>query len=713
MKNDRAHRQQPDDPLRPNFKQELGKYRVSSRSLWSDPSWILDSHRVRSDSEVTIKWAVALSTGDLLTDAKYHQLLDWLKKMVWSLMVSPGDGYRPMSPGTIPSVSIGLARLVPWMVDNHIMWPIQFTQDVLDQLYEDLPQIASGNQQWGEMDDDDGEEMLGPVRLVLNIIFYIWRQRKSLQKAAIAPMPSRPWPDEEGANSLVLRLMGDTRGWTPPLADEVAIPLLNAATSFLEVPASDIQVLLAKIQAVEAEEVRSSIDNPASRKNKIRTRLSSLFSTYSFSAIPGSDRCWHGPLNGLAIDRPMFECRRLLLDLISACCVVISGFAGLRGSELEELVCGVDQETGLPTGVRMKQSATGLNEEFVLVSGMPKGSTYPARMEWLLGSRRRGDTQEPHVIRAMRILDDVLQPYRKQTGSDRLVLFLTSKTVLVESAVASRLSSGKLKRLYAKFMKRQVDLAALPDTSRFAPYPNDLIAWRVSKGDIIKPGALRKTFASYVLSTSPELLPAVKRQFQHMSMSMTEGGYWGTNLKQVEPVSSVSRQMTARMLYELTQDASLGGKMGRQVEDNIETLRALVSGVSPGKGWRRIVQWVEENGLEVNHAAHGDCIPVAASRMDCWAHSGRRPVGALVPNYETRNVSMCVGCQCFLMSERHAPFWEDRLRAHEEALEAAERMGVLSSSYREVSRRASQARNVLKSFRSSEQEGRQPNGNVK
>lgn len=698
MKSQEVERTSARAPLYQLSGKKLEKLRVSSKSIWSDHTWILDSDRARSDSETSIKWSVPLGNGELLTDQKHARLLDWLRRLVWSLLTAPGDGSRPLSPGTMPSVSIGMGKLVPWLVANHVLWPHQLTQHVLDQLLEDIPLIAAGELAQEDIGDEDDDRPCGPVLLILNFVYYLWRQRKALQKAGIAPMPSKPWPDEEGANSIAVKITGRERGWTPPLADEVAIPLLNSAFSFLGIPAQDIRLLLGMIHEVERELGSTPIGEWGRIDKKRSEELRKLFGEFSFTELRETSLRWHRPLLETSGQKPMLEVRNLLLDLIAACCITISGTTGLRGSELEQLRAGVEMKTGLPTGVEMKPSSTGMNEEFILASGMPKGSAHPRSMEWTLGSRRVGDLEEPLAVQAMRILDTVLKPYRDRLQSNRLVLFISSKSAVLETSNASELNSGTLKKLYANFIQRQVDLSHLPDSSKLAITPNDLVAWRESKGAIVRPGALRKTFASYVLSTSPELLPAVKRQFQHMNMAMTEGGYWGTNLKQVEPISSVSRQMTATMLYNLTQDGTFGGKMGKQVSENLEPLRQLIKGLTPGQAWRRMVQWVESNDLHVNHGAHGDCVPVTASRMDCWKQSGQRPIGSLVPNFETRSVSMCAGCSCFLMNERHVPFWQERLRDHEATLASAKDKNVLSSSFREVARRANQARSVLRSL---------------
>src|SRR5205085_330784 len=113
------------------------------------------------------------------------------------------------------------------------------------------------------------------------------------------------------------------------------------------------------------------------------------------------------------------------------------------------------------------------------------------------------------------------------------------------------------------------------------------VRWRVSKGRILTSHRLRKTYALYVLSVDPRLLPAVKRQFQHLSMAMTERGYWGTNILQIEPVNAVAAQQTAMFMFELaTGRTKTAGKMGDQLEVQIVELRAKLSGLGIEAGWR-------------------------------------------------------------------------------------------------------------------------------
>ena len=684
---------------------ELEDKWVSSLSRWHSPRWQLDnpSHG-QSLSGSAISWEVMLSDGLRLTDPPYAQMLDWLRRVVWSLSAAPGDGAPPISPGTMGGISSSLRKIVPWLVANGIRWPHQLTQTVLDQFVDELPErLANEHDEVEQQGDDESGPSLAVVVVTLTTFIYVWRQRHCLEEAGIKPMPSKPWPELKGVLTLAGKVTSQARGWIQPLPDEVAVPLVNQAIWFLGTPGKDILRLQSELEHarrhwLRPQSVRSPRPGPTGGYQR---RQRNVAKSFRFSTLESEERPWHKNLaecvrpNGLP--GPIFRARQLIAGLQTACILVVQSLTGLRASDLCGLESGTDPSTGLPTGVSIRRSSTGLNEEFILCSETSKGRTGPELTTWLLGSRRVGDRELPEPVRALLILNKLLAPYRKLFGTNKLLVGVSSHLGLPKTRRSvTRMTTNRIQTMYATFMNEWVDLTRLPDQSLHATSQNDLVPWRESKGTVITTHQLRKTFALYVLSVHPDLLPAVKRQFSHINMAITESGYWGSNAPQIEPIHSVSRQMTARMLFEVIEGRSiLSGKMGKKISQHIDDLRAQVASMCMNAAWRHIYLWVEANEVKANHSAHGSCIPILPSRMECWKRVRQRPYGELDPNYATREATLCAGCSCFAMDARHVPFWRDRYVEHKVALLVGNSGRSDAPNFRMIKIRAEQARKIL------------------
>lgn len=677
---------------------DLSNFRVSDTSFWNDHHWDLDarSHGIKPTSR-RIRWCISVGEDMTLTDVPHSGLLGWLRLVVWGLLKDPGDGASPLSPNTMGNVSAGLARAVPWLVAHGISLPEHLTQSVLDSFVDDLPSLLAAKNSNTTQDDGTPDEEIShqTARNAVNIFYYIWRQRACLQRCGYAPPPCLPWSGR-GASDVAEQVAECALGRIPPFPDEVAVSLLNAAMAFLDVPAQDIQNLLTRCD--EAFSETNGLSLPA---RAVRQRAAAA--DFEFSTISNAATAWHSSLRERTrSDSPtstiMLRVRELLVQLIAACCLVIQSLTGMRSSEICALKSGINKVTGLPIGVSMRLSASGVNEEFILVSDLVKDETYPRNVPWLLGSRRVGDKDLPVAVRAMLTLHRLLEPYRKLATSDRLVVGISSTQGPPKSAKGvGVIDAERLCEIYRLFAAEWVDWQALPNQSKHAIEPNDLVVWKQRRGGIITSHQPRKTFGSFILNVHPDLLPVVQRQFHHMNISITEGSYWGASTPQLQAVDSISRQLTTRALYEAIHGkTSFGGRMGKQVAANIQELRQLTEGLSPTAQWTRLSKWVDENSLEATHSPEGTCIPIVSERMECWKRAGLRPWGRLTPNFSTRTTAMCAGCPAFWIHDDALPFWRTRYVDLAGARQAAAATGRLDGSFREITRLERQAEAILR-----------------
>lgn len=696
------------EPLHLIAASELAGRQVSSFSQWDSPVWQLDNptHGAHRSSSRVI-WKIQLEDGSLLTDAHHYHLLDWLRRVVWSLIAEPGDGRPPLSAGSAGTISAGLSRVVPWLVRNSINSPHELTCEVLDQFLLDLPQLLGSssceNHYDSTKDIEDPDITLGAATSSIKIFYYIWRQREALLQAGIPPMPSQPWQEEKGAIRLAIQVSKKVVGWISPLPDEIAVPLLNSAIRFVEGPAEDILRLR---DYCEDAYNSAPADNPLEAAVTPYQRFDSQREAayrFRFTVLPDESTPWHAPIEEVLRSREgisaMQIVRQRVIDLQAACCILIQALTGMRVSELCGLKAGLDPTTSLPVNVKMRLSSTGLNEEFILVGELSKGHAFPIEVPWLLGSRRCGDNELPIAVRAIILLEKLLRPYRALIDTDKLLISIKCARGLPKNpGSVSDMISARISEMYKSYISTWVDLSVIPDESIYAAFPKDLVEWRVSSGRIITTHQLRKTYAQYVLSTNSALLPAVQRQFHHVNVSITENGYWGKASTQIEPLQSISRQLTSKILLDVIEGkVSLGGKMGKLVHDNAAVLAESVKGLPRPSAWRKIGVWLEENDIQANHSRHGVCIPISSSRMECWKKSGSLPSGSLLPNFQTRDISLCAGCRCFAIHESHIPFWKERYID----LEASRRTLPISphirNQFREINRRAKLASKLLQS----------------
>ncbi|MEO6964319.1 MAG: hypothetical protein ABI076_00305, partial [Acidobacteriaceae bacterium] len=572
--------------------------------------------------------------------------------------------------GNASLLTQGLRIVVPWMVERRQVWPKEMDKKFVAAFIDDLPTIIAV-----EVDD---EEVIteGSAYMPLKIIDLIWCQRQALEDAGIAPMPERPWNDEKGANTIVKRIVTQARGWIRPIPDEVTIPLLNKAAWFLGKPAADVLELRARIENAYNRVGSDPAALGLSTQAKILEFIRNDLYDFEFSLVDGECQQWTESLlnvEGMGKAPSISMGRRLVAAVVGATCITIQSSTGMRASEICALRAGINPETTLPYDVRIVSSSSDLNEVFVLRSMLTKGEEVPLKDDWLLGMRPKGSDEIPLPVRAMLILEKLLAFERSIAGTNRLLVsFKKGISFPRKSADVSIFDSLRLNALVKSFVEQWVDLSGLPDQSAHRISPNDLIHWRESKGRDIRPHQFRKTYAQFALSIDPNLLPAVQRQFHHVALAMTEGGYWGRNRIQIEPVNAMASQLTAMQLYEMaTGRTKATGKMGVQLEQRIEAVRKLVEGAGLEVGWRRVSNFVRDNNLHMWFSPPGNCFPLNPKNMSCHKAAGTRPIGLPIPNFTTREPSLCAGCDCFILDLRHVGFWQERyvtnLRTYKQA----------------------------------------------
>lgn len=676
-----------DGVIRPIWKysdEELNDFQVTPLSKYNDRKWmrpVIVPGMIQTHSSVN--WGMTLLDDSKLTDSQHTIRLQWARKLLAALLHAPSSGVVPAE-GSTSSFQHSFKWLLSWMAENGYQHLSEFTPDVFEQYIKDLPRYICEQQ-------DEDEIGQGTVRFALSILAFAWTERRILTKWGVQTLNYNPF-FKKGIQAYIDEISTKARGWLQPLPDEVAVPLFNRASQFMGEMSEDI---------LQLRDALFRAQDSGFGYGKIQDLQNEFLANFTFRVLPRGTEQWHLPLNGSYEEvsgvSPLFRVRQLIEGLRTACAILIQGTAGMRISELMGIQAGFDLTSGLPKGVRIEGTATGLYDLFLLRTVLSKTEKgLPREVDWVLGLRPKGVVEEPLAVRALRLLNRLYEPWHEYAKTPRLFLALVSGYLPRKSTKLNVMNSSSLCRCMKKFMERWVDLSDLHNESVHKVADNDLVKWRESKGTIISSHMLRKSWAQFVFAVNPKLMPAIQLQFHHLSIAMTDSGYIGNNPLLVTAMNSVATQQRNLLIYETVLGRQpLAGKMGEQIEVATRELATQVKGLPTSSAWQRTVQFCDDIDLKIFFNPHGKCVPLSTSKMRCHNEVGT-PLGLRAqPNASSRQPSLCAGCDCFVLDTRHAAFWEARYFQNSISLRRAESMGV-ADKFRAIKDRAVQAGKLLK-----------------
>lgn len=724
----------------------LAQQPVSRRSVWGSDRWALDNLLPgASDTRSTFVWNIDLPDGTNLLDQKNAALIDWLRRLLWSAIASPGEG-RTMRPSSVGSFNSAVRYWVKWLVGQGIRWPSEIDKTAVDEFVEHLQAEAEYDDVSG-LTEATAYHRLRPFQV-------LWRQRYALAKAGIVAMPTPPFGGE-GIVKVSKRVSAIASGSFRPLPDEVAIPVMNTAMEMLGVPAADVLALseacstayssapnvdvARERQAAAADGFKFSVVNgrawhlplnpeqwkpeiietvevklraylricqtaweshpilsdiavnsgklPTLPTSKSRSRLSvdlvkaSKEIGLSFGEermLTGHRRC-HYLLSKAALEQglapPPFisslqRVRQLILAIRSACQIVIQATTGMRISEICSLKGRASCDADLPPSVTVREGIAGITEIFVVTSDLTKTEHgTPRAVPWVLGYRPMGSTDFPPAVKAMLITDKMFASLRSMSGIEALFLgFRTSNGTPKKKNGVAPITSNLLRESMQSFICEWVDLQTLPNDAERKSLDNELVAYRETRGRIIKTHQLRKCFGYFASNIDRRLLPVLQMNFHHVSAGMTDGAYTGNPIIERD-ANDVRYQNCAFELLEIARGSrGMTGRYGEQLERKIiDELGPRIGGKSTEQAYLESYIYVAESRINrMFFTAFGDCgaYNVGASSMACHDIAGTtdsaRWEHRLTPNWQTRRPSVCAGCACFAMSRRHRPYWEQR-----------------------------------------------------
>lgn len=260
---------------------------VSARSCWGDVRWVFDNetHGAKK-SQSTIAWDLKLPDGSNLLDFQNADLLDWLRRLVWSLFAAPGDGAGVLKPGSLGNMSSGLSYWIRWLVAQEIRWPHEINELVVMRYQEHLQEDAEDELATNVLTEATAYIRLTPFAL-------LWRQRYVLERAGIKPMPAAPF-GRAGVIKIARKIAAVSRGSYRPLPDEVAIATLNRAMAMLGLPASDVIALVETCAKAYSSGLAENV-GPDRQQFLAWSRQIAAAKAFRFSAVDGCP--WHPPLD--------------------------------------------------------------------------------------------------------------------------------------------------------------------------------------------------------------------------------------------------------------------------------------------------------------------------------------------------------------------------------------------------------------------------------
>jgi hypothetical protein len=196
------------------------------------------------------------------------------------------------------------------------------------------------------------------------------------------------------------------------------------------------------------------------------------------------------------------------------------------------------------------------------------------------------------------------------------------------------------------------------------------------------------------------MLPAIARQFKHLSLAMTEGAYVGTSASLVAGVADFNRNLTADLfLSNIRGRASKQeGRLAKLMTKYRPELEKIVEGMNNTEAYAAIDAWCRNRDMKIFFHGYGKCIPaIAPTKAECHKRAQTIHWANKAPNFSMREPSICTGCYLFLADEESIEHWTKRFVENMTAWMQADAQGR-GNDYRVARTRAEQAKGYLQNL---------------
>lgn len=656
-------------------------------------AWELHNETPGSKNYISfIRWDMELEKGILLTDPPYRQLLHEVQTYIASRVLFP---YADVpSANTCGTEGRALATVVRWMFSRGLRSLEQVTSelswDYLDFIVSERTQPES------EAENIENRGSAAPRKRAdlgfsaawrdVNVLIHLFHQRGAMKKLGCNSVDFVPF-DGRSAKAVVEDELGLRRdGRLLPIPDDVAVPILNAAVRLIGRPAHDVLQLQALHKNIRGKP--HSTERLASYRKNIR-----LIRDFEFSCVEGEPFPWRQPIRShhrtmrdgriLGIGEVQ-AVRRLIVQLQTACAIVIQGLTGMRAHEIIGVEITDELVKGLPSCVDLEETRDGTAVKYYL-----KSKTYKRRKRserWLLGASLAGSGRLPLPVIAIVLLHRLNEPWRKLSGSRSLLLtFSAAKGLPHQSSSIGYMTTMALSVLQKDFVAECVNLEQASEQSRV----------EFANGSALRPHKWRTTFAIFVMRVSPKLLPALSDHYKHVNSVVTAEGYIGINPSLRDDLDSARVQASADMLLRLTApNATILGGGAKRFKEHAQALRDSI-GDEPGTTIEEsAISLVQRFELYLYDAAYGQCLSAFAPNLSrCNMLAGYAGELRPFPNDAFRTPANCAKCELLLITDLHLKYFEDRAASNEEMLKLTSQLEEPGMA-KILKQRASQARQI-------------------
>lgn len=665
------------------------KFRVSSHSMWSDSLWIFDNLTPGTKKKYCrIVWDVPMTDGTNLCDPEYAVLLEELRILVWSCFIDPRNS-AALAPASLTPFGRGINMLAVWMVENNYMHLDELDQRASERYREAVQKRIANRLEIHDFPECDVDDMWceqsGGVSSawVMHLLMpwsKIWSQRSALKDAGLGAIKTGKPFGGTSINKISEDLATALHTAIPPLPDEVAIEILNVAQNYMDSSVYDLTEISEYVAALRYCKIA-------------KTTPDKFVQDFDFNSRYRSLKKWHA--NPLRSSGRLVGVRRLIDDFIGAASATIQGESGMRVSELLSLKAGL-RPKGLPECITVRPSRSGMLNLYYITGMTSKMRANPEETEWLIGATPRDSKILPVAVQAIVAVQELLDPWRKladENTSDLLFIdwkcpgFPNSEDEIVP------MTAQALSRRQQTFFFRMVNWENFGDDPAFRVY-------KATKGKCIVTHQWRKTYARFLFQVNPKMIPAIARQFKHLSLAMTEKAYVGTDISLLKDIANENLNMTADLL--LKQLRGHGpkhiGRLAKIMDSYKPDMEKIIEDANGQSAYEAIRSWCANRNLKIFFHGYGSCLPgLAPTEAECHKKGQTVHWANKTPNYGHRRPGTCTGCYLFIAGPDTIDYWMKRYSDNITAWQKAKIAGV-ESQFTVAKNRAEQSLSYLRGW---------------
>ena len=622
--------------------------RISSLSFYDDMEWKFDIQIAGQASKAhRLNWMSFDEGPEPLYAPRLRNLLEELKCLVWTLYFDRRRG-KPLSSTTTQIIGLSLRGLVTWMTESGLTSLSQITSakswNYVQWFNDNHARARDGKKR-------ERKVTFSTAGSALNALSYAAEQGDAMRERGFSPIPELPY-DGHAANAVVTGFLKlSVPDSLEVIPDHVALPILLTATNWVLERAEDI----IRLQDIWLSEIYLFPNDPVRREHAHAILRAFQFSTDPRTGEPWLtiDKLWtrvdeEGAARTITLgDMP----RRLTSDLVAACSIALQGMTGVRASDLAGLKVQPINGSELPSCVTSELATDGLTEAFLLNGTEQKVSH--DRHTWVLGGRLAETDDEPIPIKAIRVLERLLRPYRESSGrTDLFIKFSGARSMSAKAENVGYVTSAWLTNAQRAFVNNYTHIKLSKHTH--GTRAEDALPFRAHQW--------RCTFANFVIRTNKRALGPLATHFNHTNALMTELGYIGNDPELLGMIDDARVELASLTFMKIIDgNEPFTGGLVHDLRSSFEELRTDMKDLGHVERVAHVRGLIVDHSLRLHFTDYGTCgIAVTPKKARCREEDSDNLSTFATPNFALRRPSLCAGCLNFVVSRDNLPYWKER-----------------------------------------------------